>query len=35
MENILDRTKGLLENKKKCRMGFAPVNSTTFEAQKT
>ena len=23
MENILDRTKGLLENKKKCRMGFA------------
>ena len=35
MENILDRTKGLLENKRKCRMSFAPVNSTTFEAQKT
>ena len=35
MANILDRTKGLLENKRKCRVGFAPVNSTTFEAQKT
>ena len=35
MENILNRTKGLLENKRKCRIGFAPVYSTTFEAEKT
>ena len=35
MENILDRTKGLLENKRVCRVGVGPVNSTTFEAQNT
>ena len=29
------RWKTLLENKTKCRVGFAPFNSTTFEAQKT
>ena len=34
MENILYRTKGLLENKRKCRMGFAPVSSTTFRLKR-
>ena len=27
MEEISDRTKGLLENKKICKVGFAPINS--------
>ena len=30
MEGILDRTKGLFENKRKCRVGIAMLHSTTF-----
>ena len=34
MEDILDRTKGLSENKRKCGVGSALLNSSTFESQK-
>ena len=34
MEGILDRTKRLFENKRKCREGIATLHSTTFVSQK-
>ena len=34
MENVLDRTEGLLENKRNCRIGFAPVSSTTLRLKR-
>ena len=34
MEAILDRTKGLFENQRKCRVGIDTLHSSTFVSQK-